>query len=95
MTATLQTILKCITALALCWMSWHFYMEDADRRRQAENVRSAHEVEKSKYDAERTKEMVSLFTKTDKPIERFGCPVEGLYQKVKGKNGKITSKRIC
>ena len=90
----IQTALKCATAVGIVWMSWGFYLVDSGKRQEAENTRSAHEVDIAKYAAERTKEIISLY-KGDKPVEKMGCPVDGLYQKARDKKGKIISKRIC
>jgi hypothetical protein len=43
----------------------------------------------AEHESERIKYMVSLFKKSDKPIEQMGCPISPLYRMVNGKKIKI------
>ena len=69
-------------------------MKNYALEQKAISDRAKYETQTEYYKAKSTNDLVAVFQKVD-PIPSFGCPVDGLYQKVKGKNGKITSKRIC
>jgi hypothetical protein len=49
-------------------------------------------VEKEKYAAQRTNDMVALMKSSGKPVQDFGCPVEELH--TLPKKGKKT-KKVC
>jgi hypothetical protein len=92
---TPQAILLCATFAGCFWYGANSYVEGKQIEEKANNVRASYSEREAYWAAKRTNDMVSLFASKTKPIEDFGCPVDGLYQKVKGKNGKIVSKRIC